>query len=581
MRNRLSYLLLSGIFSACSGGLDIQLDEGVGAATSGPSGISNSPPKTSSGVPAGATPSAATTAGQAGQPAASQPPPPPPNAEGGQPSGTDYEGDQLYTRFNLLSKEQWATSVKDLLKLSALPDTLGLADAVTTATDFTNNERVLDQFNGTQISAFAKLTEALVKDVATDAGIAKLYQGTDAKAFITAFGRRAYRRPLTAAEITTYQAVFDAGSKLTGTGSAFTKGAGLVIETLLQSPNFLTRIEAGAANSQLDGYEVAAKLSLWLLKTGPDDALLDRAAKLTTPDAIATEAKAMLEKPAAAEVMRTFHAEWLGLAELDDIQKDASLNIPADISAELSDIATKYFDRIFSQNLGLKEILTGTQGYVGPKTATLYGVQATSVVLKDFGPTRTGYFAQVPYNMLFGSYAGQSNPILRGATLQRKVLCGVLPPPDSVFVLPDPLPNQTNRERIETMTESSESCSKCHGQYINPLGYAFENIDGVGRTRATDNGSPLDTTSRYPFPGKTETFTDHATLMQAALKNEMAHVCYAKQLASFGLGRDIVATDEPWLKKLAAVSQADGSMKDVIVALVKDQAFSARAAGTP
>ena len=113
---------------------------------------------------------------------------------------------------------------------------------------------------------------------ATDAALATVYSGTDAAGFITTLGRRAYRRPLTTAEQSTYMTLYNTGSTLTGTRSAFAKGASLVIRAMLQSPYFLYRTELGANGAPLSGYEMAAKLSLWLRGTTPSDALLDSAA---------------------------------------------------------------------------------------------------------------------------------------------------------------------------------------------------------------------------------------------------------------------------------------------------------------
>ena len=91
-------------------------------------------------------------------------------------------------------------------------------------------------------------------------------------------GRRAYRRPLTTAEAASYQKLFDTGPAQSGTLSAFAKGAAVVLEAMLQSPNFLYRTELGAVGAPLSGYEMAAKLSLLLRNTTPDDALLEAAA---------------------------------------------------------------------------------------------------------------------------------------------------------------------------------------------------------------------------------------------------------------------------------------------------------------
>ena len=152
---------------------------------------------------------------------------------------------------------------------------------------------------------------------ASTSALSKVYSGTDAAGLITAVGRRAYRRPLTTAEQQAYMTLYTTGAaEATGSQTAFTAGAYLVISAMLQSANFLFRTELGAQGAPLSGYEMAAKLALWLRGTSPDDKTLDLAAgtgKLDTADGAATLAQTMLGETATASVMRAFHNEWLSI----------------------------------------------------------------------------------------------------------------------------------------------------------------------------------------------------------------------------------------------------------------------------
>jgi hypothetical protein len=253
-------------------------------------------------------------------------------------------------RFVRLTNEQWANSVKDVLNLPTIPE--GAADfqnAVRGMTDFTNNEIVLGIDNRAS-DDFLAVTEAVAAQVtATDAALAKVYTGTDAAGFISALGRRAYRRPLTAAEKTSYMNLYNTGSTLTGTRSAFAKGASLVIRAMLRSPYFTYRTEMVSAGAALTGYEVAAKLSLLLKNTTPNDALLDQAAgpgRLETADGAVALAKTLLEDPAAAKVMRTFHGQYL---HFDRFQHITKLNTPTykpALNTELEEASYLFFDKL-------------------------------------------------------------------------------------------------------------------------------------------------------------------------------------------------------------------------------------------
>ena len=233
----------------------------------------------------------------------------------GTASVLNLKGSPQYFRFVRLSNAQWGRAVQDVLKLDA-PSGLeqSFQGAVIGTTDFSNNELVLD-VNQESWASFQTAAETLAAQVtATDAALAKVYSGTDPAGFITTLGRRVYRRPLTTAEQATYTTLYNTGSSLTGTRSAFAKGASLVIRAMLQSPYFLYRTEMGATGAALSGYEIAAKLSLWLRGTTPSDTLLDSAAgpgKLDTADGAATLATTMLGETTATTVMRQFHGELL------------------------------------------------------------------------------------------------------------------------------------------------------------------------------------------------------------------------------------------------------------------------------
>jgi hypothetical protein len=310
--------------------------------------------------------------------------------------------------------------------------------------------------------------------------------------------------------------------------------------------------------------------------------LLDAAesGQLNTPEGIAAQADSMLGEPNALGVMRDFHRELLHFDRYSNITK---LDVPGyteALNAEYEESSYLFFDRIFSQGLGLRDILTSTIGFVGPEMAAVYGVQGgNGFVERDLGPERPGYFTQQPYLSLY-SFNNEPDSIHRGVTLNLEILCAALEPaiPDLPPV-PPLEPNQTNRERISTLT--SACGGECHNYYINPLGFVFENFDGMGQIRSTENGKPVDTQGAYPFAEGVFSFANAAELMQLMANGKQAHACYSKQIASYALQRDIVATDMPLLDTMAAVSMStSGSVKQVMIELAKNPAFTTRVGGT-
>jgi hypothetical protein len=114
--------------------------------------------------------------------------------------------------------------------------------------------------------------------------------------------------------------------------------------------------------------------------------------------------------------------------------------------------------------------------------------------------------------------------------------------------------------------------------YINPLGFAFEGFDGMGRARELDNQVPVDTSGRFPFADGTRAFTDAVELMQLIAQSPEAHTCYSAMLTEYALGRDVADNDEPLLEELAEVSR-EGSLKRLALALILEPAFRVRQQG--
>jgi hypothetical protein len=539
--------------TAASGGTS---GSGTGGATGGASGASGT---------AGASGS---TSGSGGTQPSSGPRP------------VSLEGEPLYTRFVRLTNDQWEHSVREILHLTAATGASdGFQHAVGGTTDFDNNERVVFVDN-TAWSDFQLAAEKMAEQVTvSDAALQNVVATTDVASFIGTLGRRAFRRELTADEVQTYQGVHAEGAAaVQGSMSTFTKGARWVISALLQSPYFLYRIELGDDGAPLDGNEMAAKLSLWLRDSTPTDAMLDAADSFATADGAATQAAQMLEDAAAKDVMSKLHAELHKFALFDSISKTNVSGYSTAMNAEFEQASYLFFDRIFTQNLGVRDILTSTVGYAGPAMAPIYGINVTGTAVSEVSlPDRAGYFAQAPFLALWARN-NEPDSIHRGARVNLDVLCADPGLPNAVPNIPAATTGQTNRMVIEDLT--SGCAAVCHGEIINPIGFAFENFDGVGRTRDTDNGQPVDTAGTYPFTEGSLSFSGASELMELMASGSQAHQCWAKKMTSYALERDLVEADRPLVEALGAVSQAAGSsLKQVMLALVKQDAFRTHVGG--
>jgi len=499
---------------------------------------------------------------------------------GGPPDGgssaINLDGSPIYTRMQRLTNGQWERAVADVLRFAS-PANLSQSFSTPLATEaakFSNNEKRLfvDQKAEMDFEVGAEAAAALATGSAD--GLARVYPGTDAEGFVRTLGRRVFRRPLTTDEEAKYQSIFALGEKLYGAG--FANGASLVIRAMLQSPKFLYRSELGPAGAPLDGYEVASKLSFWLLGTTPSDDLLDAATAgaLDSVDGLERAARAMLEQPAAVEIMRDFHGQLYRLDRYDTTRQ----SVPASMRGELAETSLRFFDAVFTKGEGLRAILTSTRAFVGPGLAGNYGAQPAPVAIEErvLDSSRVGYFMQVPFLLLNGRDDGPDT-IWRGFALADEVLCLDLPDhPTPVPPLPALVPGQSNRNRIEKLTAS---CTGCH-DLIDPLGFAFEGFDGLGQQRDLDNGVPVDTTGSYAFEDGTRPFADARALLRILADGAQAHTCYAKMLTGYALQRDLVEGDRALLKDLATVSRAQ-SLKEMVVSLVRNPAFRSRSEGTP
>lgn len=500
------------------------------------------------------------------------------SSSGGAPvtPSIDLEGDPIYTRVQRLTNSQWQHSVTDILRLEGAPNLArDFQLPVAGLTDFTNNERVLSVGEREFYDYEAAAEAAAALATSTPEALEALDAGTDPEGFVSTLGLRAFRRPLSEAELDKYLELFELGETLYGEG--FANGAALVIRGMLQSPHFLYRTELGEAGQPLSSYERAAKASLWLLDTAPSDELLDAAARgeFDSVEALEGAAAEMLDTDAASAVMHDFHWQLYTLSRLTDIVKSDIAEFTPALAQELVAGSAAFFDSVFERDQGLTEILTSTRGYAGPELAPIYGVEVAGDALQevDLGPERTGYFMQAPFLMLHANDA-EPNPIYRGIRLSQDVLCANLPPPPTTQApsLPEPQPGQTNRERVESITNPCGT--GCH-QFLDPLGFAFEGFDGMARAIDTDNGRPIDASGAYPFSSGVEAFSDARELMQLLAGSDEASLCYSKKVTGYGLGRDVVESDLPLLEELSTVSRTD-SLKQVILALVRNPAFNLR-----
>ncbi|HXS18980.1 MAG TPA: DUF1592 domain-containing protein, partial [Polyangiaceae bacterium] len=448
-----------------------------------------------------------------------------------------------------------------------------------------NNEKGL--YVGPELWAdYQRVAEQVAETVATTPAIVDNLGGlTDRAAFIEKVGHRAYRRPLTTDETTALSALWDLGATYYASGDADVDGARVFLEGLLQSPHFLYRIEWTETGSPLSGAELVTKLSYLLKNTTPTDDLLTsaEAGELDAEGALAEAATAMLSEDTARAAALKFHSELYGLDRYKNIQKSTTTfpNFNDGLKDTLLQADQKFFDHVFEADGGLRELLTSPLAYVNQQTASYYGVQASGTQLSEvmLDETRPGFLTRLGF-LAYNATLSQPDPIHRGVDINLRMLCKELqPPPGTIPQLPEPIPNQTNRERVELHT-SDVSCAKCHAKIINPLGFAFENFDAMGQTRTMDAGQAINTAATYEFNDGEKSFTDAADLIGIMAEHEQIHSCYSAMLTQFVLGHDVASRESDLVTAVHQASyQSDASMKQLILTILNDPLFTVAQAG--
>ncbi len=476
-----------------------------------------------------------------------------------------------------------------MLYLAAPPDVSSFTNDAPTGTSFDNNGGALVVSAGLATdyeNTAEKLAAELVADSARLAKVVPSGAPGDvdgyARAFVPAFGERAFRRPLTAAESASFVALFKRGGELFPGTDAKLAGVQLTVQAMLLSPEFTYRIEAGQGKSgaaiDLTDYEIASRLSYMLWDSIPDAQLMAaaKAGKLHDEKELATQARRLLDDERAASKIEEFHRQLL---ELDRYESVRPTGQPEGIGESMRTETQRFVRDVLIDNDGsLGELLTSTTTFVNKDLAAIYGLTGTFGTEFERATLNPQERAGLLTRAGFLAYrAGDTAPILRGVFVNEKILCAKLPPPP-VFE-PPKLSGTTRRERVNSVTGEGTCGATCHARLINPAGFPLEYFDDAGKYRTQDNGKPVDGASSYDFRNGQEMFDGPVEWSQVVQDSAEAHECYVRHWLEFGYGRPEGTGDEPLIARVGEASRSEGiSVKDMLVLLVQSPNFRTRLA---
>lgn len=400
--------------------------------------------------------------------------------------------------------------------------------------------------------------------------------------FVARFGRLAWRRPLDQEEINRYSAIGVLAAEAYGD---FHAGVAHSIAAMLQSPSFVYQIEIGvpAAASldvrRLTGYEVATRMSFFLLDTTPPPELLDQAASgaLDTADGVRAAALDLLERPEARGALRGYYDELLRLRHLGSLPKDAS-TFPAftgSLAESMREETLLLIDEIvWDEDGDFRDFFDADHTWLDPELAAFYGVpppSAEGFAQASLPPEqkRGGFLGHASFLATYAHATGTS-PTLRGKFVRERLLCQNIPapPPGVITVLPSDDEAKTMRDKLK-MHQENPSCASCH-KLMDNVGLGLENYDGIGAYRTTENGAEIDPVSDLDGV----TFDGAASLGAALREHPDVPACVVRNLYRHASGHVETEGEEKALLGVEGAFVKSGyRLKEALVEIVASDAF--------
>jgi len=409
-----------------------------------------------------------------------------------------------------------------------------------------------------------------------------------AEKILRPIARRAFRRDLAPAELSPFLQTFESARQKTNFESAIAAA----LRDILMAPDFLFRLEfdspsgePGAAHP-VTGFELASRLSFFLWSSLPDDELLAAAARgqLRTPAGVGREARRLLADRKSAALLDNFVAQWLGLTALDTIEPDRQLFPAFDrgLSAAFMQETRLFAGSLLRENRKVTDLINAGYTYLNDRLAMHYGVPGVA------GPG----FRRVPLKaesgrggllthgsvLLLTSHATRTSPVLRGKWILDNLLNSPPPAPPANVPTLDESPRDgrklTAREQVERHRNNA-SCASCHNR-IDPLGFALENYDVLGRYRSDDEGSPIDARTKLPGGLELNGVTGLTGMLATTRADEFAHAT-VERLLTYAVGRELDARDQPTVRQILRETAAGGyRFQDLIVAVAQSAPFRLR-----
>jgi hypothetical protein len=490
-------------------------------------------------------------------------------------------------KLRVLTQAEYKNALTDLLGTISTPLDL---PADTSVAGFVSIGASEITVNPAAVTLYENASRAAAAEVFGDAPRWQKLVGCEPKAdlsdeclvtFIRGFGKRAYRRDLTGAEVERWSHVGRAAAQLPGARAEQALAA--VTSGLLQSLNFLYRVESNELDTssgrlKYDGLSMATRLAFLLTGRPPNDALLAAATagQLDTAEGVKAAAAPLLKDPSAVARMAEFFTELSQASLVSVVQKSPELFPSFNPALQSSMLqATQLFIQkiVLAPGADVRAFYDSNQTFVDAALAPVYGVSApaSGFVQLELGPEtgRAGILGQAA--VIAGhSQADYTSPARRGVFILQSLLCESPPtPPLGVnTTLVTDGSDLTTRQKLEQQV-ANPACADCH-HLFDPLGFALEHFDSIGQYRATERGLTIDATGS--FDGST--FDGEAELGAALRRNPRAVACMVSNLYRDANGRADAEQDSAQIDALRQTLASKGYVwRDLIAEFVASDAF--------
>jgi len=410
-----------------------------------------------------------------------------------------------------------------------------------------------------------------------------------AKNLLRSLMRRAYRRPVTDADVQGAFALYKQ-ARAEATTDAFDAGIEMALSGVLVSPEFLFRVEqepAGVAPNapyRVSDLQLASRLSFFLWSSIPDDELLDVAVagKLHEPAVLERQVKRMLADSRSRALVTNFASQWLHLRNLDSITPDMRLfpDFDDNLRQAFRQETELFFESILREDRSALDLLHANYTYVNERLAKhygiphIYGTRFRRVELGD-DSGRGGLLRQASI-LTVTSYATRTSPVIRGKFVLDNLL-GVPPPPplpDVPALKDNTVDGNLSVRRRLAEHRSNAVCASCHN-LMDPVGLSMEKFDAVGRRRNEEGGAVIDASGGLPDGSR---FEDVDGLEKALLSRPDIFVAtFVEKLLTYGLGRGVEYYDAPTVRAIVRDSRAqDFRVSSLVLGIVKSAPFQMR-----